>query len=298
MISRIIYILVYSGMWLLSIMPFFVLHCISDFFYFIIYHIIRYRRKVTRTNLIKSFPDKSSDWIRKTEKRFYKYLCDDFLEDIKTMNLSAEQLQKHMTYKNTEDYLGMIEKHAGIIVMIPHYANYEWLIGMGSIMKKEDIPAQVYKPLKDPYLDRLFQHIRSRFGGYNIPKHSTVKEIIKLRREGKKFALGLITDQSPNISEAHYWTTFLHQDTVFMDGAEKLAKLLDCPVFYSELTKTKRGYCTVEFQMITEHPKETADGEITEKFVRHMEKTITNEPAYWLWTHKRWKRNRNNTPRA
>lgn len=47
-------------------------------------------------------------------------------------------------------------------------------------------------------------------------------------------AIGLITDQSPNMHEAHYWTTFLNQDTVFMDGAERIAKMMDFPVFYCE----------------------------------------------------------------
>lgn len=43
------------------------------------------------------------------------------------------------------------------------------------------VPMQVYKPLKDKYLNELFQRIRSRFGGYNVPKHSTAREIIKLK---------------------------------------------------------------------------------------------------------------------
>lgn len=296
--SRLIYIVVYAGMWTLSLLPFSILHILSDIFSFIVYHIIRYRRKVARTNLQNSFPDKSKVWIKKTERRFYQYLCDDILEDIKTMHLTSEEMQKRMTYLHTEEYLALLEKHGGLILMIPHYANYEWIIGMGSIMKKGDLPVQVYKPLKDPYLNELFLHIRSRFGGYNVPKHSTVKEIIKLKKEGKKFVLGLITDQSPNISEAHYWTTFLHQDTVFMDGAEKIAKLIDFPVYYCALSKEKRGYCQVDFQLITEFPKETAEGEITEQFVRRMEKTIIDEPAYWLWTHKRWKRTRENTPKS
>lgn len=296
--SKIVYILVYSGMWLLALFPFRALHFLSDITYLFVYYIMRYRRKVVATNLANSFPDKSTDWRKKIEHHFYRYLCDDMFEAIKLMHMSFDELQKRMTYINTAQYLSMIEKHSGIIVMIPHYANYEWLIGMGSMMRPEDIPAQVYKPLKDPYLDKLFLHIRSRFGGYNIPKHSTVREVIKLKQNGKKMALGLITDQSPNPSEAHYWTNFLHQETVFMDGAEKIAKLMDFPVFYSEFSKTKRGYCQVEFQLITEHPKEKAEGEITEQFVRRMEQTIINAPEFWLWSHKRWKQKRTDYPKS
>ena len=105
----------------------------------------------------------------------------------------------------------------------------------------------------------------------------------------------MITDQSPNPNEAHYWTTFLNQDTVFMDGAERIAKLMDFPVFYCELQKQGRGYCRVRFDLITETPKATADGEITECFARRLEQTIRREPAYWFWSHKRWKLKREDT---
>lgn len=127
--------------------------------------------------------------------------------------------------------------------------------------------------------------------------HSTAREIIKLRRDNKRVAVGMITDQSPNINEAHYWTTFLNQDTGFMDGAERIAKLMDFPVFYCELKKQDRGYCNVQFDLITETPKETADGEITELFARRLEQTIYREPAYWFWSHKRWKLKRKDAVR-
>lgn len=192
-----------------------------------------------------------------------------------------------MIYKNTEQYLELTEKYGGIIVMIPHYANYEWLIGMGSVMKPGDVPVQVYKPLKDKYLNELFKQIRSRFGGYNIPKHSTAREIIKLKREGKNMVVGLITDQWP--SGDRYWTTFMGQETAFLNGAERIAKMMNFPVFYCELTKTRRGYCEAEFKLMTEAPKETVEGEITDMFAHELEQTIRREPAYWLWSHKRWK---------
>ena len=192
---------------------------------------------------------------------------------------------------NTEQYLELTEKYGGIIVMIPHYANYEWLIGMGAIMKPGDVPVQVYKPLRDKYLDELFKRIRSRFGGYNIPKHSTAREIIKLKREGKKMVVGLITDQWPSGND-RYWTTFLGQETAFLNGAERIAKMMNFPVFYCELTKKRRGYCEAEFKLMTETPKNTAEGEITEMFARYLEQTIRREPAYWLWSHKRWKASR------
>lgn len=209
------------------------------------------------------------------------------LEDLKLLHMSAEELCARMTYKNTEQYLELTEKYGGIIVMIPHYANYEWLIGMGSIMKPEDVPVQVYKPLRDKYLDELFKRIRSRFGGYNIPKHSTAREIIKLKRDGKKMVVGLITDQWPSGYDK-YWTTFWGRRRLFWMVRSVLLND-ELPCFYCELSKKRRGYCEAEFKLMTETPKETREGEITEMFAHRLEQTIRREPAYWLWSHKRWK---------
>ena len=285
--SKLIYWLVYSGMWLFSALPFWILYMLSDFNYLLMYHVGRYRRKVVRENLEKSFPEKTEAERLQIERKFYRYLSDYMLEDLKLLHMSAEDLCQRMIYKNTEQYLELTEKYGGIIVMIPHYANYEWLIGMGSVMKPGDVPVQVYKPLKDKYLNELFKQIRSRFGGYNIPKHSTAREIIKLKREGKNMVVGLITDQWP--SGDRYWTTFMGQETAFLNGAERIAKMMNFPVFYCELTKTRRGYCEAEFKLMTEAPKETVEGEITDMFAHELEQTIRREPAYWLWSHKRWK---------
>ncbi len=290
--SRLIYGFIYAGMWLLAMFPMCVLHLLSDALYVLLRHVVRYRRKVVRTNLRNSFPEKTQSELLRIERRFYHYLCDYMLEEIKLMRISLNELRKRMEYRNSEVFLEMIEKYGGIVLLIPHYANFEWIIGMGAIMKEGDLPVQVYKPLRNQYLDRLFKLIRSRFGGMNVPKHSTAREVIRLKREGKRVVIGLITDQAPNSTEAHYWTTFLNQDTVFMDGGERIARMMDYPVFYCELERTKRGYCSVRFDLVCEKPGIAPEGEITEIFARRLEQTIRKEPAYWFWSHKRWKMKR------
>lgn len=56
--SKLIYWLVYSGMWLFSALPFRVLYMLSDFNYLLMYRVGKYRRKVVRGNLLRSFPEK------------------------------------------------------------------------------------------------------------------------------------------------------------------------------------------------------------------------------------------------
>lgn len=276
-------------MWFLALLPFRVIYILSDGLYFLLRYVVHYRKKIIRRNLLNAFPEKSKKELAEIEHKFYHYICDYMLEEVKMLSISFEELCRRMEYDNKEVFLDMIEKHGGIVLLIPHYANFEWLIGMGGIMRPGDIPVQIYKPIRNKYIDEMFKHIRSRFGGYNVRKHATAREVIKLRREGKRIAVGLITDQSPNRNEAHYWTSFLNQDTVFMDGAERIAKRMNFPVFYCELQRVGRGYCKVFFDLMTETPEQAADGEITELFARRLEQTISHEPAYWFWSHKRWK---------
>lgn len=294
---RLIYWLAYAGMYLLASLPFGALYALSDFMYLLLRYVFRYRLQVVRTNLKNSFPDKSDAELKEIERKFYHYICDYAVEEVKTLRITADEMKRRMLYENPDDVVEMMRKHTSVFVMMPHYGSFEWMMGLALAFDEGVKPLQVYKPLRNKYLDALFIKIRSRFGGTNVPKHSTARTLIKLYRSGQPFVVGLISDQSPNKSEAHYWTTFLNQDTVFMDGGEKLAQLLRGPVFYTDIRRLRRGYCTVRFELITEHPEQTAPGEITESFARHLEKTIRRDPPYWFWSHKRWKLRREDVVR-
>lgn len=276
-------------MWLLASFPLRALYVLSDGIYYILYYLVGYRRKVVRQNLTRSFPEKSLDEIIRIEKKFYHYLCDYFIGEIKLLKMSSEELFERMSYINKSEFLQKIDEYGGIILLIPHYANFEWIIGMGMIMPPDQIPVQIYKPLRNPYIDKLFLHLRSRFGGYNVAKHSTARELLKLKRDNKKMVIGLITDQSPGPHDSRYWTNFLNQETAFMNGAERIAKMLKFPVFYCELKRIKRGYGEVSFELLTDTPQDMQEGYITELYARKVENTIQREPAYWFWSHKRWK---------
>ncbi|MDB5281706.1 MAG: htrB, partial [Bacteroidota bacterium] len=76
------------------------------------------------------------------------------------------------------------------------------------------------------------------------------------------------------------------------NGAERYAKLHNCAVIYPKIVETKRGHFSAELIKITDSPNSTAENEITEKFVRLLEKHIQEYPSDWLWSHKRWKHKR------
>jgi len=67
------------------------------------------------------------------------------------------------------------------------------------------------------------------------------------------------------------------------------------PIFYAHLDKDKKGYYSARFELLTDTPNATHYGEITEKMMQWLEKDIRQDPACWLWSHKRWKHKRPET---
>ena len=277
----------------LALLPFKLLYYISDLSFFSVYHIIRYRRKLVRKNLRNSFPDKTEEEIVSIEKDFYHHLCDYYFETIKLLNISDFRMKKHFVFKNEELIQYFLNDGKSVILMLGHYGNWEWVASITLWVKDENTAiGQIYRPLRNKAFDLFFLKLRARFHSIGFAKNEIYREIIKMRRAGKKWLLGFISDQRPSPHNIHYWTQFLNQDTPVLNGAEKIAKQTGAVVCYLDVKKIKRGFYEGKVKLIAENSKETEEFEITEKYMRLMEKTILRNPAYYLWSHKRWKHKR------
>lgn len=286
------YGLIYSWVKTHAILPMWALYLLSDILYVFVYKIGRYRLKVVRRNLTASFPDKSKVELRQMEQAFYHHFTDYIVETIKLAHISLEELQRRAFLKNPELVDQLMEKgHTCFVLLMGHYGNWEWFSGSTSRFKNSRI-YQIYRPLKNQAFDRLFIRLRTQFGSYGIKKQDTVREVIQLKKDKTPCVVIFIADQTPSRNNLHYWTQFLHQDSAILTGPERLARKLDLPVIFLDTQQVKRGYYTVDMKLITETPKETPENWITEQYTRMMERCILREPAYWLWTHKRWKHKR------
>ena len=142
-------------------------------------------------------------------------------------------------------------------------------------------------------MDRLFFHIRGRFGATNIAMKETLRVLLHWKREGHSSMVGFIADQAPKIEARHHWTEFLHHDTSFFTGAEKIGGKLGARFFYLEMTRPRRGYYRAELrEMHPEAPTPEQPFPVTDAFARCIEQSIRSQPHHWLWTHNRWKRTR------
>lgn len=282
-----IYVLVYPLLWLISKLPFQLIYLLSDGIYFLVYNLFAYRKKVVLDNLELAFPEYTKSQHEAIAKKFYKHLCDMVVESIKSISMSKEEAKKRFKFEGLSIFSDLEQKNKSAILILGHYGNWEWIFVLQEFINHKGYG--VYKQLKNKYFDRLVRDIRAKYDSYLITTKETVKTLNKVNAKGDLTASGFISDQSPKIDKAHHWQDFMGINVPVYTGAEMLAKKLDHAVVFVKISKVKRGYYTCKFELITDEPKLIPDYEITDRFLTVLENQIREEPAYYLWTHKRWK---------
>lgn len=293
--QRLVFFLAYPFLWGISKFPFRVLYWVSDFVFFLLYRVIRYRRKVVRENLLLVFPEKSEKERRLIERKFYAHLCDMFLEMVKTMGMSQEQMQRRFTYSDLDILEDLELQNKSIMLMYPHYASWEWTMTLDPHVRSKGYA--IYQRINNKYFDRWLREVRAKLGTTLIQTKDTPGIILKNKKRGQLATYAILSDQSPMPIKARHWAPFMGVMVPMHVGAESLSKRMDLPVVYLRVRKPARGYYEGSFKLLAEYPKEVPDYELTEAFFREVEHSIREAPEFYFWTHKRWK-HRDKVPEA
>ena len=273
----------------ISYLPFRVLYWFADFLYIICYYLIGYRKKVVRKNLKNSFPELSDSELKVIEKKFYHHFADFLVESAKSFTISEKNIQNRCSIINPELPNSYFEKNKSIIILCGHYNNWEYYaVGLQQQMKHKTLAA--YHPLKNKFFDRIIMKSRQRFGMKMVSMRETPRYFATKRK--KPTMTIMVNDQSPADPKKAYWNTFLHQDTGWMKGTERLAAKYDQAVLFGCIRKVKRGFYEVTFYPITDEPAAVSEGFILDKHTEYLEMVIAEHPEYWLWSHRRWKHKR------
>ncbi len=275
---------------IIGIIPFRVLYVFSDFFAFILFSIIGYRKDVVLNNLRKSFPDKSENEIIDLAKLSYKNLSDITIEGIKIFTMSSKEIQKRHKFLNPEVLSTYFEQNKSVILLAAHYCNWEW--GGGSLpLKIRHRLIVLYKPLSNKYIDRYLRKIRER-------DDAVMASILKTSYYFKNYfevpaVFVLVADQSPSNPKKSYWVDFFGLKTAFLKGPEIYAHKYKLPVLYIDIRRSKRGYYEFNVLPLVENLSSFPDGKLTEVYAQKLEEVIRKKPENWLWSHRRWKLSEN-----
>lgn len=171
--------------------------------------------------------------------------------------------------------------------MTGHYANWEWTVNVSNVTRYKGYAA--FMVISNKYFDRKIRSSRMRFGAHFVPSKEFRDIMVQNNREKILGIYGLVSDQSPQLSKTHYWSDFMGVRVPVHTGAEMLAKKYDYPIVYFRTERVKRGYYIANIELIAENPRDYKDYQLTDIFLRKLENQIRKEPAYYFWTHKRFK---------
>ncbi len=277
----------------LSRLPFRVLYALSDVCYLFVYHIGRYRRSVVRTNLANSFPEKSAAEQRRIARDFYHRFCDYVFETLKLISISEADIRRRMEFVGLDEVEKQFDSHPFVFLYLGHVFNWEWVSTIPLWIKNPATHgAQLYRPLNNAAFDRLFEHLRTRFGAENISKYDAFRRIMHLKAEGVPTLIGFISDQSPRVQNIHDWTTFFNQDTPVFTGTERIGKKVNAAIYYVDMERVKRGYYRATFRLMSDDVRSVPDFQLTDQYMKLLEQTVRRQPGGWLWSHRRWKHKR------
>src|SRR5690625_6156518 len=119
------YYFTFCILYLLSLLPFWLIYFISDVLYILLYYVLRYRRRVVFSNLKQAFPEMSENEREQTAKRFYRNLTDQIVETIKMISISKKEIQKRFIC-DPEIFRYLEEKKMSYQVHLGHVFNWEW----------------------------------------------------------------------------------------------------------------------------------------------------------------------------
>lgn len=275
-----------------ALTPYALLYLRADVIFFLVCHVARYRRKVVRSNLQNAFPEKSKREIKHIEHRFYHNLCDLAVEICKLLVMKPEDLKRRVTFTNPEMMVELYENQRSVFVAMAHSGNWEWLAKIMHTLSPHSCAA-VYKRLQNDAFERFMYELRTSF---HLENEQMIEANVALKtlsaRSGLKNMVAIVADQSPRGVEKDYWTSFLHQDTCWFTGLERMARMFDYTVVFAEMRRVGRGRYEVSFKKLCDKPQEAEKGFVMEQYVRQLERFIEDCPDNWLWSHRRWKHTR------
>lgn len=270
--------------YLLGLLPMWILYGISDLARFLVYYVFGYRKSIVFQNLRNSFPEKDEAWIKQIAWKFYQNLFDTILETIAMAVQSKAYYKKHIHVNNLHLLHDLVKRKQAFVLVCGHLGNWEYA-GQGLHLNGVQMDV-IYHPLSSKWFNWFMYTARTRFGLHVIPMQSTLREMIQ--RKDIPSSVTFLADQTPSAEGCH-WMKFLNQDTPVFMGVEKMAKKFNYPVVYGQIRRAKRGYYELDCEILTNHPKDLPEFEITHQHMQKLEETIRKQPQDWLWSHRRWK---------
>ena len=206
-------------------------------------------------------------------------------EYVHLKNFKNNKLNKYISIEGVEHLENIKKNNKSVVFVSGHFNNFEL---MAMQIENSGIEcAALYRPLNNPFLNKLMEKIRTRdICKTQIKKgRAGTREIIKNLKDGKSIAL--MIDQ--RVREGEKINFFGNLATTTTIPAQ-LIKKYNCDVVPIYIERNNNNY----FKMYVSQPiqiKQTKSIEEITLFLNViLEKMILKNVDQWIWSHDRWKK--------
>jgi KDO2-lipid IV(A) lauroyltransferase len=257
---------------------------------FLLQHVLRYRKDVITTNLTSSLELSQKAELEDAISKNYRFLAKILRQIL--VHPSRRLLQKRLKLLPSPELDQWLLEGKSVLVTFGHVGNWEWAGSFIGLTYPDQVGA-LFKKIKSGYINRLMLRRRNTHVNYLI-EIGQIGELLRLIRK-KPLLVLMIADQNPGSDQGIIWARFLGRDTAFVNGPETLAMRYQLPVVYLKIDSVEKGNYQLSCVPIYDGKEVVEAGIVTQRFANQLESNIRNNGMEWLWSHKRWKRNRVNS---
>ena len=218
----------------------------------------------------------------------FRNLGKSFVEVVKIYYGLGRHIIGDVEIKGIEHFREACEKGAGVLVITGHCGNWE----LNALAFSEKITHfnVVARPIDNPYLNKVVERTRRKYGNSVIYKKGALKKVLSVLKQGGVVAI--LMDQSVVPAEG-VAAEFLGRKDYTMKTPAVIAMKTGAtvlPAFISRAGSRHRIEIGGPIRIDTGDDSEQAVYRNTVIFSRRVEEYIERNPAEWLWIHRRWKR--------
>ncbi|MGI6680847.1 MAG: lysophospholipid acyltransferase family protein [Bdellovibrionota bacterium] len=250
-------------------------------------------RKVTLINLGFAYPDKSIEWRLEFIDEIASELARAFYDIIRIPFLSKEWIKKHVEFEDKEKLNKKYSKKTPIIFVTGHLGSFELLIYSCSLLKGNHISI-VVKSLKNKFIDKYWNSIRSKYGSRIIKKDGAYKASLKAIKNNHD--IGFPFDQNMKRYDSVF-VDFFGKKAATSKTLAVLALRHRVPVVFAYIKHIGNDKYTIRtrecfYKDICDDKSLNHEEKIevfTTRAMGVLEELIRECPAGWFWMHRRWK---------
>lgn len=221
-------------------------------------------------------------------KQNFRNLGKSFVEVVKIYYGLGGHITKSVKITGAENFAKAGMKGRGALIVTGHCGNWE-LCALAASANITKIHV-VARPVNNPYLNRLVEKTRRRYGNNVIYKKGALRKILSAL--SKNEAVVILMDQSVVSSEGVV-ADFLGKKDYTMKTPAVIAMKTGSPVLPVFIRRSGNSHI---IEIGEEVALDRADGgekavyANTIKLSQCIEEYIKQNPTEWLWIHRRWKR--------